>query len=265
MAQHVVIIGNGIAGTTAARHIRKQSDCKITIISEETKYFYSRTALMYIFMGHMRFEDTKPYEDWFWEKNRIDLIQARVIGIDYDQKMLSLQNGQTVTYDSLILATGSKSNKFGWPGQDLNGVQGLYHYHDLQMMENAAKSCKHAVVVGGGLIGIEMVEMLLTRNIPVTMLVRESKFWTNVLPGGDADFIGDHIKEHHVNVLYETELKEVVDNGSKQACAVITNKGERIEADFVGLTVGVHPNTLLVKDTKLELGRGILVLSLIHI
>ena len=71
--KHIVIIGNGISGVTAARHIRKQSNFKITIISAESEYFFSRTALMYVFMGHMKFEHTQPYENWFWKKNRIDL------------------------------------------------------------------------------------------------------------------------------------------------------------------------------------------------
>lgn len=65
---HFVIIGNGIAGVTAARHIRKNSDVKITIISAENKYFFSRTALMYVYMGHLTFKHTQPYEDWFWKK-----------------------------------------------------------------------------------------------------------------------------------------------------------------------------------------------------
>ena len=74
--KHIVIIGNGISGITAARHIRKLSDYRITVISSETEHFYSRTALMYIYMGHMKYEHTKPYEDWFWEKNRIELNKA---------------------------------------------------------------------------------------------------------------------------------------------------------------------------------------------
>ncbi len=74
--QHLVIIGNGIAGVTVARHVRKMSNMRITIISAESRHFFSRPALMYIFMGHMRYENTKPYEDTFWEKNRIELLQA---------------------------------------------------------------------------------------------------------------------------------------------------------------------------------------------
>ena len=86
--EHIIIIGNGISGVTAARHIRKNSDKKITIISAETDYFFSRTALMYVYMGHMKFEHTQPYEDWFWEKNRIELKKAFVTHIDTETKTL---------------------------------------------------------------------------------------------------------------------------------------------------------------------------------
>mgnify|MGYP000265332673 FL=1 len=72
MEEHIVIIGNGISGITCARHIRKNSNKRITVISGETEHFFSRTALMYVYMGHMKFEHTQPYENWFWKKNRID-------------------------------------------------------------------------------------------------------------------------------------------------------------------------------------------------
>jgi len=122
MQEHIAIIGNGISGVTVARHIRKLSDKKITIISAETEYFFSRTALMYVYMGHMKFEHTEPYEDWFWEKNRIALKKGFVKTIDTSNKMLHFAEGDTLKYDRLVLATGSKPNKFGWPGQDLEGV-----------------------------------------------------------------------------------------------------------------------------------------------
>ena len=135
----VVIIGNGISGITAARHIRKMSDHEITVISAETDHFFSRTALMYIYMGHMKYENTKPYEDWFWEKNRINLVRKFVKEVDSDNKRLIYDDGGNIEYDFLILAVGSKSNKFGWPGQDLEGVQGLYSYQDLEIMEKNSK------------------------------------------------------------------------------------------------------------------------------
>src|SRR5688572_6641931 len=111
--KHIVIIGNGISGVTAARHIRKGSNHRITIISSETQHFYSRTALMYIYMGHLKYEHTKPYEDFFWKKNKIDLLFDHVEKVETPSKALTLKSGNRITYDVLIIASGSKSNKFG--------------------------------------------------------------------------------------------------------------------------------------------------------
>ena len=103
--KNIVIIGNGIAGITAARHIRKKSNDRITVISGETDHFFSRTALMYIYMGHMKYEHTKPYEDWFWTKNKIDLVKGWVQAIDFDKKILHLDTDD-INYDQLIIASG---------------------------------------------------------------------------------------------------------------------------------------------------------------
>ena len=133
---NIIIIGNGITGITCARNIRKiNSDATITVISEESKHFYSRTALMYMYMGHMKYENTKPYEDWFWSKNRINLIQATVNHLDTVNKSLKLDDSRILNYDKLVLATGSIPNNFGFPGEDLNGVQELYNIQDLEKME----------------------------------------------------------------------------------------------------------------------------------
>ena len=257
--KHLVILGNGITGVTVARQVRIQSDMKITMISAETDYFYSRTALMYIYMGHMTFDDTKPYEDWFWEKNKINLVRGFVSDIDTDKQELTLDNRQKISYNALVIATGSKSNKFGWPGQDLPGVQGLYSYQDLESLEENTKNISHAVLVGGGLIGIELAEMLRSRNILVTFLVRENYFWNIILPEEEAKIISRHIIEHGIDLRLSTELKEIVGGENGRVSAVITNKNEKIPCQFVGLTVGVHPNIEVVKESKIETGRGVLV------
>ena len=99
----IVIIGNGIAGVSAARHMRKHSDKRIIIVSAETDYFFSRTALMYVYMGHMKFEHIQPYEDWFWNKNRIELVRAFVSQVDTEKKQLLLFDGVCNFCNSSIL------------------------------------------------------------------------------------------------------------------------------------------------------------------
>lgn len=257
---HILIIGNGVAGTTAARTIRKLSNHRITVVSSESEYFFSRTALMYIYMGHLTFEQTKPYEDWFWKKNRIDLVHDHVIGINTDQKHIILQSGQKLDYDKLILATGSRPRKFGWKGQDLRGVQGLYSLQDLQMMIAQTNHIKRAVIVGGGLIGVETAEMLYSRKIPTTFLVREARYWNTVLPDEESAIITDHIREHpSIDLRLNTELREILDDGTGAVRGIITSSGEEIPCEFVALTVGVEPNTDIVQTTNIATQRGILV------
>ena len=281
----IVLLGNGISGITAARFIRKRSEHEIVVISDESEEFFSRTALMYIYMGHMRERDTRPYESWFWGKNRIQCVRARIERIDFEKKILHATDGQTISYDKLVLALGSQSNRFGWPGQELDGVHGLYHLQDLEAMERHSSprpeglggenvdfsegktsqprpsglGLKRAVIVGGGLIGVEMAEMFHSRHIPVSFLVRESEFWSSVLPPEEAAMVSRHLREHHIDLRLETELKEIIDDGKGKCAGVVTKAGETIECGFVGLTVGVSPNIGFLKNTALETNRGILV------
>lgn len=254
--KNVVIIGNGITGITTARMIRKYSDARILVISAESDHFYSRTALMYIFMGHMKHENTKPYEDWFWEKNRIELKNARVQKVDTDKKELTLSDGNKVNYDDLVLATGSHFRKMQIPGADLKGVVGLFNLQDLQNIEENIAGVKQAVVTGGGLIGIELIEMLASRGIEVFFIVREFKFWTNVLPPEESEMIQEHLRDHHIHVLLQTEIKEIIgENG--RVSSILTNTGHEIKCQMVGVTIGVEPNIDFLQDSGISIGKGI--------
>lgn len=259
--RHYVIIGNGISGITFARHLRKGDEkARITVISGESPYFFSRTALMYVFMGQMKLEHTQPYEPFFWKKNRIDLMQAWVKTITFGSKTLIFESGETINYDILVLATGSKPALFGWPGQDLKGVQGLYTKQDLELMEaSTSQPIQRAVIVGGGLIGIEMAEMLTYKKIPVTFLVRENRFWEQVLPEAEAELVGKHILEHQIDLRLSTELKEILSDDAGGVRGIITSNGEEITCEFVGLTTGVRPNVAFLSTTGLALGQGIQV------
>ena len=255
----IIIIGNGIAGITTARHIRKRSDVPILIISKESQYFFSRTALMYVYMGHLKWEHLEPYEKGFWQQNNIDLLKAEVTQIKPHEKLIVLANGQHLSYSSLVLATGSTPNKFGWKGQDLNGVQGLYTKQDLEQLTDNTPNIKQAVVVGGGLIGIELAEMLHSRGIDVSFLVREDSFWNKVISTHEGAMIEKHILAHGIDLKMSTNLVEIVANEKGHATAVITDQGETLPCEMVGLTAGVRPNIDFLKNSELEINRGILV------
>lgn len=257
---HVAILGNGITGASAALELRRhQPDWRISMISGESTYPYSRPALMYIWMGHMTYQDTKPWENEVWEQQRIARIRDWVIGLDAEAKTLELQKGGKLAFDKLLLATGSKPNRFGWKGQDLDGVQSLYSLMDLRRLEENTVNCKRAVIVGGGLIGIELGEMLHSRGIHVTFLVRESSYWNVVLPKQESAMVNRLIEEAGFELLLDSELDEILPDANGHATAIRTKDGKHIDCQLVCLTAGVSPNLELVRESSLETGRGVLV------
>jgi NADPH-dependent 2,4-dienoyl-CoA reductase/sulfur reductase-like enzyme len=258
--RHIVIIGNGIAGVTCARTVRKKDHhAIITLISGESAHFYSRTALMYLYMGHMRYENIKPYEDFFWEKNRFSLIQDWVTQIDFSEKTLSLKHSPSLSYDILIISTGSLPKKLGVEGENLIGVQGFYGLQDLEKMEDTTSSIKHATVVGGGLIGIELCEMLRSRDISVTFLVKDAHFWGSVLPEEEGMMADRHIREHGVDLRLNTSLERIEGSSDGKVQKIITDKNETISTQFVGMAIGVTPNVSFLKGGDLSLNDGVLI------
>ncbi len=262
---HLLIVGNGITGVTAALTARRLDPAaRITLVSAESAHHYSRTALMYIYMGHLRYQDTKPYGDWFWAENRLELVQAEVTGLDTAARTVTLRSGPPLSYDRLLLATGSTTRFFGWPGQQLRGVQGLYGLPDLEKMTRDTQGIQRAVVVGGGLIGIELAEMLHARGIHVTLLVRESRYWQSVLPPEEATLVERQIARHHLDLRRNSEMREVLGDEHGRVRAVVTTAGEEIPCQWVGIATGVQPNLTLARAGGLATDRGILVDELLQ-
>lgn len=257
---HIAIIGNGVAGITAARHVRKlDPDVRISVVSDESDHFYSRTALMYIYMGHMTYAHTKPYQDHFWPRNRIALVRDRVEHIDVASRELILRDGTPLAYDRLLIATGSTTRSAGWDGEDLTGVQGLYGLQDLAEMERRTQGIRRAVVVGGGLIGIELAEMLHARGIHVTLLVREARFYGTVMPDEEAGMIEREIRRHGIDLRLEVSIAEFLGDAAGRVRAVRCASGEEIPAEFVGVAIGVVPNAKLARLAGIETDLGVLV------
>ena len=258
---HLVIIGNGITGVSCALALRRlQPEARITLVSGESAHHYSRTALMYAYMGHLRLADLKPYGDWFWNENRLGLVHATATALNTAENLVVLDDGTTLAYDQLLLAIGSQSKLYGWPGQDLAGVQGLYNLPDLEAMARDTHGIARGVVVGGGLIGVELAEMLHSRGIEPLVLVREERYWAAVLPPEEAHLVDQQLIENRVPIRYGTEVREMLGDAQGRVRAVVTTAGEEITCQWVGLATGVAPNLALAATAPaVETDRGILV------
>ncbi len=256
-----VITGNGVAGINGAISIRRRDPRgSITVISDETPYYFSRTALMYIAMDEMRLEDTEPFERDYFKKNRIDCVQKRAGRIDTSGRKVLLDDGTSIDYDRLLLATGSLPAMFGWPGSDLDGVVNFVTYQDLQEITGTINNVQRAAVIGGGLIGIELAEVLLHHGIEVHFIIREDTFWPRALSPEEGRLVESHMREKGINLHMGKDLHSI-DGESGRVKGVTFGNNEQLPVDLVGITTGVKPNIQLASDSGIPVNKGIIVNS----
>lgn len=261
---HFAIIGNGVAGVTAALALRERDrSAKITLISGESDYFFSRTALMYAFMDRMTLRDLEPMERKAYDAQRIERIRGWVKDLDAHSRTLTLDSGKTIQYDALLLATGSRANQLAVPGA-ADVRQGMVNFVTLQDLEQCEKYTRlggKAVVVGGGLIGIELVECLVHHGMKVDFLVRDPWYWPAALDKEEAAMVTAHLRHHGVNVLLEESVAEIKTGSTGKVEAIISKSGNRYDLELLGVAVGVHPSIEWLATTKTapKVNRGILV------
>lgn len=263
---HYVVIGNGVAGIEAALTIRRRyspKEARITVISKETDYFFSRTALMYAYMDLMKRKELEPHERSMYEKQSIDLIRAAVVDLDEEAQSIQLDDGRTLTFDRLLLAVGARARMLNWEGvKDVKeGLVHLVSMQDLDECERLTPSTKKAVVVGGGLIGIELVECLRFHGVDVTFLVREPFFWPAALAEPEGEMITEHIREHGVDIRHNEELDRVMVDSSGRVSGIRTSLDEEIPCQMLGICIGVQAQTDWLKNATSapEVQRGIVV------
>lgn len=261
---HFIIIGNGVAGVTAAIRIReRERKARITVISGESDYFFSRTALMYAYMDQLTLRDLEPYERTMYERQQIERINDWVVDLDATTRQLRLMSGQALGYDRLLLATGSSPRKPTWKGLDKvrEGVVHFVSLQDLGRCEQLTLSTKEAVVAGGGLIGVELVECLRFHGKRVVFLVREPWYWPAALGGVEADMISNHIRQHDVDLRTDEEVAEILVDDNGRVNGVKTVAETEFPCQLLGVCIGVQPaiDWLRQVATPPQLGRGIQV------
>jgi NAD(P)H-nitrite reductase large subunit len=263
---HYVIVGNGVAGIEAALAVRDRlgpDQARISVISAETDYFFSRTALMYAYMDKLDRRDLEPYERKVYAQKDIDLVRAQVVDLDAATQRLTLKNGDELGYDRLLLAVGAKPRLVPFSGLD-DVEDGLVHFVSMQDLDDCERltwSSERAVVVGGGLIGVELVECLRHHGVEVTFLVREPYFWPAALGKEEGDMIAEHLRDHGVDLRLEEELEEIHTDDSGRVSGVRTDQGDEIACQMLGVAIGVQANIewLQSVQTPPALNRGILV------
>jgi NAD(P)H-nitrite reductase large subunit len=254
-----IIIGSGAAGIGAAEAIRSEDpSADIVLISEEGEGYYSRPGLAYYLSGEINERMLFPFSREDFDRLNITSVHGGVKTINPEEASIALTDGRHVTYDKLLIATGAAANKIKIPGADLLGVVKLDNIKDARVIIKQARKAKSAVVIGGGITALELVEGFSARRTKTHYFLRKNRYWGNVLDETESRIVEDRLKEDGVNLHYHTEPAEIL--GTKgRVTGVRTMDRETIKCQLVAIAIGIRPRTKLAVEAGLEIDRGILV------
>lgn len=254
-----LIIGGGVAGTTAAETIRKEDpEGGITIVSDEPHRLYSRVMLSKpsFFLGKIPFDSIwMRTESWYEEKNITFLGGRSAVKLDTGKKIVTLDDDTEMQYEKLLLAVGCPARRLPIPGVDKKGVDYLKTLDDGKSIIDGVKTAKAAVVIGGGFIGFEMCDMLKSAGLEVTSVVREPYFWDPLLDETAGRMAEKAMEKGGVKVLLNSLVQEIL--GGESVEGVILNDGTRIDCQMVIIGAGAYFQSEWVKDAGIECGCGI--------
>lgn len=255
-----LIIGGGVAGTTAAETIRQNDqEGRIIIVSDEPHRFYSRIMLSKPnwFLGKIPFEKIYLKTPEFYAENKIELLAGKkAIGVSAADKTAILNDGETISYEKLLLAIGGCARLLTAPGADKKGVYPVRTLDDGKNIIDAVKSAKQAVCVGGGFISFEMADIFRVAGLEVTILLREPYFWANLLDEEAGTMIEDAMTQAGVKILKNDEVQEVLGKDSVEA--VLTKNGEQIPCQIVIIGIGLVCPVDGLRLEGVETKRGII-------
>ncbi len=252
-----VIVGNSAAGRAAARAIgAMDDDGAVTIIAEEDNEMYARPMLPDLIGGADR--DTLFGVGEAYSVDAFELLVDPAVAVDAAAKTVTCASGRQVEYDALLLATGSAPRQIPWPGSEAEGIHYFRTFADAEAISAAAASAKHAVVIGGGLLGLEFVRAFHARGVPTTILVRGDAVGFPGLDREAGEVIHQALLDWGVEVALEEEAESFESSGGGVS-AVKTSAGRTIECDVVGVAVGAMPRVQLAEEAGLDVDRGALV------
>ncbi len=258
----LVIVGAGQAGLALAAKLRSLKDMRpITMLGAEDVAPYQRPPLSKKYLsGEMEFDRLLLRVPEWYAENAIDLhLSAFVEEIDRGRKEVKLQDGSTISYDTLVLATGATPRTLPAEiGGDLDGVYVMRAKRDADLLEKEMKEGRRLLVIGGGYIGLEAAAVARKAGLDVTLIEMADRILKRVASAKTAAIMRDIHKEHGVAILENTGLKRLIGKEGRVVAAELSD-GTVIDTDAVIVGIGVSANDRLAGDCGLDVGNGIMV------
>jgi len=255
-----LIIGNGAAGATAAETIRRHDPRgEITILTAEPYPMYSRPGLAYVLINEIPAKQVFCRTLAWYEELRLNLTLGKAAQLDVVNRLVWLEDGRSLPYDRLLIATGARATPPPYPGQDLQGVVYLDTFDGTNDLIERSKRAKRAVVVGGGITALELSEGLAHRGVETHYFLRRDRLWSQVFNDEEARLLEKTMRAHHIHIHYNTEVSEIIGDRRGRVREVRLKDGSTFKCDLLGVAIGVKPLIDVVRDTPIQTDRAILV------
>jgi nitrite reductase (NADH) large subunit len=260
----VVIVGNGVAGVTAARILKnKNPDSKVSIYTDETYHYYPRPRLYKVLSGETEPREIYMFpEKWYSEKGIKVHLNRKAVAIDVDRKELMLQNRTRVSYDKLLLANGGHSFVPPIKGVEKPGVFTLRSLRDTLIIREFTKKTKKTIVIGGGLLGLEFATSLKKLGHQVEVVELFPRLLPRQLDPDGADILKSRIAARGIDIILGAKTEKIM--GKKTVSGILLDSGETASGDLVLISAGMRPNVKLASDAGIKVNRGVVVDSFLR-
>jgi len=256
-----VIIGNGVAGTTAAEVLRKNDpNCSVHLITNEPYPLYNRVSLPRFLQGKLQ-EQKVMIRDFAWHEQRnIQLVtETLVTSINTDERVVVADNGQHYPYDALLVATGGWANPLRVPGtQETQHIYNFVTLDDTKTIIARILESRTALAFGGSFISYELCDGFAMRKLDTIWLMRGPYWLRNALDPDGGEVVDNIAKKFGVEVIHGDEIEAVIPRDGVPSY-VKTKKGRQIQTDMIGVGLGISLNTKILAGTAVEVHKGIVV------
>ncbi|WP_096390110.1 NAD(P)/FAD-dependent oxidoreductase [Halopenitus persicus] len=261
MTDSYVIVGDGVAGSSAAETLREERpDADITVITDEGEALYNRILIKEYAKGKLPEAPISIHdEEWYAERD-IDLrLNTLVVDIDVENDAVTTHEGETLEYDSLLLAIGGTPQQLPVGNADADGIQHFWTFQDARQIKESVEDADAGVIVGAGLLGIDFAAICGAQDVEAKYLMRGNAWWRYALSEEGAELMHEAMRERGVEPVFDSGVDhfEVDDDGHVEAA--VDPNGERYECDFAGVAIGLNFNTEIVEETPIETDTGVIV------
>ena len=261
MSTSHVIIGDGIAGASAAETIREADpDADITVLTDEGEALYNRILIKEFAKGKLPEAPISIHEPEWYDERDIDLqLNTHVTDVDTDAKTVLTHESENYDYDKLLIATGGTPAQVPVDNADADGIHHFWTFEDARAIREHADEADQGIIVGAGLLGIDLAAICGAQDVEANYLMRGNRWWRYALSEDGARIIHDALEENGVTPVFDSGVDHFLTDDDGHVTGAVDPDGNEYAGDFTGVAIGLDFNTEFLEGTAIETDNGIVV------